>query len=94
LLIRNIEKRIFEIEGFEVKFVQNGKDVRGDYNINAKQYTADKMAQNSFSVNEWIAKRFKVQYPGFDVWVLNNDGTRARGNTKLSTVRDTYIKGD
>lgn len=94
MLIRNIEKRIFEIEGFEVKFMQNGKDVRGDSNINAKQYTADKMARNSFSVSEWIEKRFKVQYPGYDACVCFANGKRAPGQTKLSTVRDTYISED
>ncbi len=92
MLIKNIEKRIFEIEGFEVKFIQNGKDVRGDLNINANQYNADKMARNSYSVKDWIEKRFKKQYAGYDAWVLNSDSTRARGNMKLSTVRDTYIK--
>jgi len=89
--IRNIEKRIFEIEGFEVKFYQNGKDVRSDLDINAKQYEGTRMAKNSFSVNDWIEKRFKPQYAGYDVVVLNGDGSKARGQTKLSTVRDTYI---
>jgi hypothetical protein len=94
LLIRNIEKRIFEVEGFEVKFMQNGKDVRGDLDINAKQYCADYAAKNSYSVSNWITKRFSVQYPGYDVWVLNGDGTKAKGQAKLSTVRDSYNNDD
>lgn len=89
--VKNIEKRIFDIEGFEV-IIRNseGKDMRGDSTYLKKQYEADRMTRNSFSVNNWKEK-FKTQYPGVEVDVLKGDGTKASGQTKLSTVRDTYL---
>ena len=32
-LIKNVEKRIYDIEGFEVIIKYNGKDVRGDASL-------------------------------------------------------------
>ena len=88
--VKNIEKRIFDVEGFEV-IIQNSdkKDVRGDASL-PKQYEASRMTRNSFSVGEWKNK-FKMQYPGLEVEVLKGDGNKASGQTKLGTVRDTYI---
>lgn len=86
-----IERTIWNIEGFQVKIMQNGIDVRGDKGIPA-QYIAERMSKNSFTVGEWKAK-FQRQFPGYDVVVLNGDGSVARGNVKLSTVRDTYLNG-
>lgn len=83
-----IEKTIWKIEGFQIRITQNGRNVRGD-RVLLKQYTAGKMSKNAFTVGEWINK-FQSQFPGFDVEVLYADGTVARGNTLLSTVRDTY----
>lgn len=85
-----IERTIWAIEGFQVKIMQGGNDVRGDKQIPA-QYIAERMSKNSFTVNDWKEK-FKRQFPGYDVVVLNGDGTVARGNVKLSTVRDTYLQ--
>jgi len=84
-----IERTIWNIEGFQVKIMQNGADVRGDKFIPV-QYTAERMSKNSFTVSEWKAK-FQRQFPGYDVVVLNANGSVARGNVKLSTVRDTYL---
>jgi len=39
-------------------------------------------------------KRFHPQYPQFLIDVLKANGTRATANTKLSTVRDTYLADD
>lgn len=83
-----IEKTIWNIEKFQVKIMQCGNDVRGDKFISA-QYIAGKMSKNSFTVGQWKEK-FKCQFPGYDVIVLNGDGTEAHGATLLCTVRDTY----
>lgn len=89
---RFIEKHIWDIEGFEVQITQTidgrDRDVRGD-KILPKQYEAERASKNSFTVSEWKQK-FQIQFPGYNVNVLNYDGSKARGNTKLSTVRDTY----
>lgn len=91
--VQKIEKRIFDIEGFEV-IIRNseGKDLRGDY-VLPKQYEAYRMTRNSFSVKEWKDK-FKKQYPGLEVDVINADGSKAHGSTKLSKVRDTYLEDE
>lgn len=84
-----VEKRIFDIEGFQVDIMNNGKNARNDL-ILPKQYEAERMTKNSMTVSEWKMK-FKKQYPGYDVVVYKNDGSKASGQTKLSTVRDTYL---
>ncbi|MCM1025327.1 MAG: hypothetical protein NC432_02765 [Roseburia sp.] len=83
-----IEKRVWDIEGFQIRIMQNGVDVRGD-KILPKQYEAVKRSKDPFTVSEWKAK-FQSQFPGYDVEVLDADGVAVRGNTLLSTVRDTY----
>lgn len=85
-----VEKRIFEIEGFQVDIIKDGKNVRGDLQL-PKQYSADRMTRNSMTVVDWRNK-FKTQYPGFDAVVYKNDGNKTSGQTKLSTVRDTYLE--
>lgn len=90
--VKNVEKRIYDVEGFEVVIRHDGKDVRGDKDLPV-QYKGIRMTRNSFSVSEWKEK-FKKQYPGFDVDVLKNDGSKASGQTKLSTVRDTYLSDE
>lgn len=84
-----IERTIWTIEGFQVRIMQGGLDVRGDKNIPAR-YNADRMSKNSFTVGEWKQK-FQRQFPGYDVEVLDGNGKKVRGNVKLSTVRDTYL---
>ena len=49
-------KKISKIEGFNVRFMSNGKDVRGDMDI-PTQYQAQKMSKNSYSVGEFKQKR-------------------------------------
>lgn len=88
--IKNVEKKISKIEGFNVRFMSNGKDVRGDMDIPA-QYQAQKMSKNSYSVGEFKQK-LKKQFVNFDFDVLKKDGSKASGQTKLSTVRDTYLE--
>lgn len=87
--VQNIEKRIYDIEGFEVDITKDAKNVRGDLQL-PKQYEAERMSKNSMTVGEWKNK-FKTQYPGYDVVVKKNNGEKASGQTKLATVRDTYL---
>lgn len=56
-----------------------------------KQYEAERMTRNSMTVSDWKNK-FKTQYPGYDAVVYKNDGDKASGQTKLATVRDTYLE--
>ena len=88
-LVKNIERYIYSLEGFEVVIIRNGKNVRGDASL-PKQYEAVRMTRNAFSVSDFREK-FQRQYAGYSVDVLKGDGTRAPGQMKLSTVRDTYL---
>ena len=88
--VSKIEKKIYDIEGFEVTIKHNGKDARSDMEL-PNQYKAQRMSKNSFSVGEWRNK-FKSQFVGLDVDVLKADGSKASGQTKLATVRDTYLE--
>ncbi|GIO06232.1 hypothetical protein J31TS6_22600 [Brevibacillus reuszeri] len=88
--IKNVEKKIWEVEGFGVTFKHSsGADVRGDKN-GIPQYDYERQAKNDSTVSEWKTSRFKKCYPGYDVDVLNGDGEVVNGNTKLGTVRDSY----
>ena len=91
--LKNVEKKIWDTEGFDVKFLQNGKDVHGDKQ-GIPQYSYSKAAKNDMTVNEWKKVRFGQSYPGFDVMVLDGHGERVAAQTKLGTVRDTYLEED
>lgn len=87
--VKSVEKRIWDIEGFDVQFHQNGRDVRGDKN-GLRQYTYERASKNDMTVSEWRAARFEPSYPGFEVVVLDGDGNEAHGGTKLGNLRDSY----
>lgn len=85
-----VENKIADVEKFRVSFRYLDKsDVRGDLQ-NIPQYGFSNKAHDSWTVSEWIMKRFKVAYPGFEVYILKGDGSFATGGTRLATVRSTY----
>lgn len=90
--MKQVEKRIYEIEGFNVRILhgRDGRDVRSD-KANVKQYSFKRALKHSKSVAAWRDDRFAKLYPGYDVEVLNADGKKAHGRTKLANVRDTYL---
>ena len=85
-----VESKIAIVEGVNVKFMQNGRNVRSDRDL-PTQYNFERMLKNGASVSDLINRRLRVQFPGFDFVVLKKDGHRASGQTKMSTVRDTYL---
>lgn len=88
-MCRNVEKRIYEIEEFEVNILTyDGKNLRSDASL-PKQYEANRMTKNSFTVTDWKIK-FKTQFPGYDAEILDGAGNSVDGHTLLSTVRDSY----
>lgn len=89
--VKNVEKRIWDIEGFAVTFKHNGgRDVRADCG-GVPQYNGyERMAKNDMTVAEWKERRFFPNYSGYDVDVLDGDGQPVPGNTKLASVRDSY----
>ena len=92
-LVKNVEKRIYDIEGFEVDIKQNGRNMRDDRDI--PMYPAyERMARNSMTVEEWKNRRFRPNYAGLDVDVKNGNGDAVAGQTQLGTVRDSYAVED
>ena len=89
--IKNVERKIANIEGFEVtiRYV-DGRDVRGDKE-GLPRYEYQKAAKHDFTVAQWRDQRFSQAYAGYQVSVWNADGSEAHGKTKLATVRDTYL---
>ena len=89
--VKNIENKVKKIEGFSIDIIdKDGKNVRDD-TVLPKQYEAQKMTRNSMTVAGWKAK-FQRQFPGYDVIVYKEGGNKASGQTKLFTVRDTYLE--
>jgi hypothetical protein len=90
--IKNVEKRIWDVEGFAVRILwPDGRDVRGDKE-GMPMYPYDRAAKNSTNVATWREQRFHRAFPGFDVEVLDADGLPVHGNTLLSSVRDSYLE--
>ena len=91
--VKNVEKKIWDVEGFDVCFKHGGKDVRGD-KTGLPQYSYDRCAKNEMTVAEYKKKRFGPNYPGYELDILDGDGNLVSGQTKLSTVRDSYAEED
>lgn len=88
--IKNVERRIWDVEGFAVRFLYlDGTDVRGD-KTGLPQYHYDRAASNDITVEAWKETRFRQVYPGYDVDVVDGYNGSVRGNTKLATVRYSY----
>lgn len=92
MLVKNVEKRIWDIEGFDVIIRHaDGRDMRGDRQ-GIPPYQYDRAARNSMTVAAWIDQRFNQRYPGLAVDVLDGYGNVVVGNTLLATVRDSYAE--
>ena len=91
--VKNVEKHIWDVEGFDVAFHQNGKDVHGAKS-GIPQYSYLKAAKNNMTVSEWKNKRFGQSYVGYDVVIYDGDGNEVSGQTNLGTVRDTYLEDE
>lgn len=87
--IKAVEKRMWDVEGFDIQFCQNGKDVRSD-RTGIPQYQYVRAAKDDMTVADWREVRFFPNYPGFTVEVLDGDGNFAHGAVKLGNLRDTY----
>ena len=89
--VKNIEKKIWDIEGFDVRILHpDGRDVRDDFSGLLQKYRYEKCGENGMTVESWKTSRFKSIYPGFDVTVLDGDGNECHGNMLLANVKDSY----
>ncbi len=90
-LVKNVEKRIWDIEDFAVTIRHaDGRNMRSDRR-GIPMYDFERMARNSMTVSAWKEQRFLPKYPGFEVDVLDAFGNAVAGNTLLATVRDSYM---
>ena len=88
--IKNVERRIWEVEGFAVRFLYlDGTDVRGD-KTGLPGYPYERAAGSDITVEAWKKARFRQVYPGYDVDVMDAYNSSVQGNTKLTTVRHSY----
>ena len=92
--VMNVEKKIRDVEEFDVIMRDgNGKDLRGDKK-NLPQYSYFNRLKGEKTVSQWINSRFNKIYPGLKVSVLDGDGCEVPGQTKLSTLRASYVEED
>jgi type I restriction enzyme M protein len=82
-----VAERIFEIEGFEVRFSTSDGDA-GSRRV--PDYPFERAAKSGWTVARWRESRFWSTYPDFEVEVLKPDGSPAHGKTLLSTLRETW----
>lgn len=88
-MVKNVERRIGEVERFEVHFFLNGSNVNG-HKEGIPQYAKSRVSPGSWTIKEWKKKVFSQQYPGYDAVVLNGEGNEPHGGMTLDNLRDTY----
>jgi hypothetical protein len=89
--VGRVELRISQIEGFLVKIQHlDGRDVRSDRS-GMPGWPYERAAKDAWSVSDWKRERFNTVYPGFDVDVLDGDRNVVAGQTRLESVRDSYL---
>lgn len=59
--VKLVEKKIWDVEGFDIQFRRDGKDVRGDKG-HIPQYQYERAAKNDMTVAEWREGRFTPSY--------------------------------
>jgi hypothetical protein len=90
--VKRVENQIAHLEQFDVAFMtEDGRDLRSDrVGIPSYSNKFENKAPGRMTVEGWKERRFRSIYPGFDVEIIMADGSLARGNTLLETVRASY----
>ncbi len=83
--LKNIERDIQNLEGFDVVIRSNGVNVR-----NLPAYDYGRAARAAFTVADWQRARIERNYPGLEVDVLRADGRVAARTMTLARVRAEY----
>lgn len=87
MILKNVEQKIRQVEGFQVAFLRNGVDVRGD-SEGFPTYPFATAAKGTFTAKEWVDSRFKMTYPGYDVRITDHRGMVITSmQTTLDTIR-------
>lgn len=85
-----VAESIYEVEGFQVRFVALPGDERDIARCKVDDWPYSRAANHTWTVAKWRHTRFEAIYPDFGVEVLDGEGRVAHGKTRLSTVRDSY----
>jgi hypothetical protein len=91
--IDKIAREIRDFEGFNVRIrhaASKGESSNGKTNIPGYKRRYNRIAWNTFTVNDWRRRRFVDDYPGYVVDVLKPDGSVATGTTGLAKLRELY----
>jgi hypothetical protein len=88
-----VKTRVREIsnkEEFDLLVTRNGKPIRPTRNgVLKSAWPHRNQTRDTHSVTDFREK-FKKAYPGYSCDVLEGDGSKTHGNTKLKQVRATY----
>jgi hypothetical protein len=93
VLVKNVEKKIWDLEGFAVRIKDgvNNRDKRPDGHL-LTMYSYIRATKGDMTIAQWIKTKFLTVYSGVTVDVFLANGKVATGNTKLSTVRESYLQ--
>lgn len=83
-----IEKTIYNLEGVNVDFVQNGRNVRSEVQLPCN-YSYERQLKNSANVSS-LRERLERQFPGYEFIIYKGNGDPAPGNMLMGNLRDTY----
>jgi len=90
--IDKIAREIRDFEGFDVRIRPAGRKDGASSEAKMPGYKRryNRIAWNTFTVNDWRRRRFDTDYPEYVVDVLKPDGKIATGNTGLAKLRALY----
>ncbi len=90
MLIKNLERKIWDLEGFAVRVrLVSGRDARDDRQVLAN-LQCEHRAEDGMTVQQWKEQRFRMCFPAHEVEVLLAHGAVAQGDMLLGSVRDSY----
>ena len=69
--VEYVEKTIFSLEGVNVDFIKDGKNVRDDASL-PKNYKIGKATKNSANVT-FLINKLQMQFPGYDFIVYDGN---------------------
>lgn len=90
--VKYVIQTIYNIEGVDVRFIKDGKEVQSEESLPAN-YKAARAMKNCSNVSD-LQSRLSKQFPGYRFAVFDADGNKARGNMLLGNLRDTYYDED
>jgi Uma2 family endonuclease len=90
--IDKIAREIRDFEGFDVRIRPASHKTGGhsEGKIPGYKRRYNRIAWNTFTVNDWRRRRFDNDYPEYVVEVLRPDGKIATGTTALAKLRALY----